>query len=231
MTYQLLLHENHPIIKPNEQTTILIDSGSPVTFHQQNQVNFEGSNYLAHIDKQGINVNVISTLAGIDITTLLGADIMSQYKICLDYNNLTIAFEPLAYEIEEGDKINVEKFMGNLMLLPVQINGQSVLGYLDTGAKLSYASNQLTNGLAANENLEADFYIGLGAYETNTFNTNATLSNGFTYEGKFGGQLPAQLASSFFGGQKQAIIGSDFFHACKKVWLDYSNSCIYIVTY
>ena len=73
MTYQLLLHDNHPIIKPNEQTTILIDSGSPVTFHQQNQVNFEGSNYLAHIDKQGINVNVISTLAGINITTLLGA--------------------------------------------------------------------------------------------------------------------------------------------------------------
>jgi hypothetical protein len=230
MTYNLTLHDNHAIFETEDGSRILVDTGVPYTFHTSSKWNFEGTNYTTHENMGNINVATVSTLAGTNITTLLGGDIMSRYKIAIDYHNLTISFESLNYEINEGEQVPLQKYQGGYLLLPVQINGQSVLGYLDSGAKISYISTQLINGLIPNNSLEQDYYIGMGAYETNTFNTNATLSNGFTYEGKFGGQLPAQIASSFFGGQRQAIIGSDFFLACKKVWIDYSNSCIYIVS-
>ena len=229
MTYKLILNDNHPIFETNDGSRVLVDTGVPYTFHTGNQWIFEGNNYATHVNMGGINVGAVSDLAGTNITTLLGGDIMSKFKISIDYHNLTISFEPLSYEIIEGERIPVQLYMDQYMLLPVKINGQSVLGYLDTGAKLSYISKQLTNGLNPNTLLEEDFYIGMGRYSTNTYTTNATLSNGFSFEGKFGGDLPTAVASQFFGVQRQAIIGSDFFHACKKVWLDYSNSCIYIV--
>jgi hypothetical protein len=229
MTYKLTLLEKHPIFETENGARVLVDTGVPFTFHTDAQWNFEDTNYTTHLNMQGINVQAVSALVGTNITTLLGADIMSKYKICIDYHNLKITFEALQHEINEGERVPVQKYQGGYLLLPVQINGQNVLGYLDTGAKLSYMSSHLTNGLVPNENRESDFYIGKGQYMTNTFTTIASLSNGFSFEGKFGGELPSDLVSAFFGGQRQAIIGSDFFLACKKVWVDYSNSCIHIV--
>ena len=229
MTYNLTLIDNHPIFETSNGAKVLVDTGVPYTFHTSNQWNFEGRNYTTHVNMGNINVDTVAELVGTNITTLLGADIMSKYKISIDYHNLKITFEPFDFEINEGVNIPVQKYQGGYLLLPVSINGHDILGYLDTGAKLSYLASQLTNGLVPNVNRVEDFYIGIGAYETNTFNANATLSNGFRYAGKFGGELPFQLANAFFGSQRQAIIGSDFFYACKKVWLDYANSCIYIV--
>jgi hypothetical protein len=141
---------------------------------------------------------------------------------------LTISFEPLAYIIDEGEKIQVQMYMG-YMLLPVIINKQNVMGFLDTGAKLSYITEELINGLEANPERVKDFYIGIGEFETRTYTTKVTLSNGYSFQGTFGGDLPAQVTRQFLSGERKAIIGSDLFFSCKKVWIDYTNSYIYII--
>ena len=227
MTYDLILHDKHAIFSPNPETIVLVDTGVPFSFHTQSQFNFEGTSFSTHVNAHGISVAEVSNLVGTNITTLLGADILSKFKVCLDYHNLKITFEPLQYEIMEGEKVQVELFQG-YMMLPVTINGQNVLGFLDTGAKLSYVSATLANGLLQNEGLVDDFYIGIGQYQTPSYNTVASLTNGKMIDGCFG-LLPAAIASKFFGGTRQAIIGSDLFFNSKKVWIDYSNKCIHIV--
>ena len=227
MTYDLILHDKHAIFNPNPETIVLVDTGVPLSFHTQSQFNFEGTNFSTHVNAHGISVADVASLVGTNITTLLGADILSKFKVCLDYHNLKITFEPLQYDIMEGEKVQVKMFQG-YMMLPVTINGQSVLGYLDTGAKLSYISASLANGLVQNDGLVDDFYIGIGQYKTPSYNTVATFTNGKMIHGCFG-LLPIVISSKFFSGIRQAIIGSDLFFNSKKVWIDYSNNYIHIV--
>lgn len=227
MIYDLILHNKHAIFSPNPETIVLVDTGIPSSFHTQSQFNFEGTNFLTHVNAHGISVAEVSNLVGTNITTLLGADILSKFKVCLDYHNLKIKFEPLQYDIMEGEKVQVEMFHG-YMMLNVTINGHSVLGFLDTGAKLSYVSASLANGLVQNDGLVDDFYIGIGQYQTPSYNTVAEFTNGKMIHGCFG-LLPVAISSMFFDGTRQAIIGSDLFFNSKKVWIDYSNNCIHIV--
>lgn len=226
MTYDLTLHEKHAIFETNHGDRVLIDTGVPYTFHTANQWEFEGTTYSTKMSMGGIDVNSVSELVGTGITTLLGGDILSKYKVGLSYQDYKVSFEPLNFQINQAVTIPIQMYSG-FMLIQVVINGHSVLGYLDTGAKLSYVSNQLKNGLTPNTDKTKDFYIGIGAYETETYTTNAYLSNGESFEGTYG-VLPDQLASRFFGGQRQAIIGSDLFLAYKTIWLDYANNCIHL---
>jgi hypothetical protein len=228
MIYNLTLHDKHAIFVTNDGLKVLVDTGVPYTFFNQKLWNFEGTNYSTQTLLSGITVDAVSELVGTEVNVLLGTDIMSKFKICLDYHNLTISFEPLAYIIDEGEKIQVQMYMG-YMLLPVTINGQNVMGFLDTGAKLSYITEELINGLDANPERVKDFYIGIGEFETRTYTTEATLSSGYSFQGTFGGDLPAQVTRQFLSGERKAIIGSDFFFSSKKVWIDYANSYIYII--
>lgn len=228
MTYPLSLHDGHAIFQTADgQSTILVDTGVPFSFHTANVFQFEGASFATKVNLSGINVQEVSRLVGTNITTLMGGDILSKFKVCLDYHNLTISFEPLSYSIEEGDRIPVQLIDG-FMMLPVTINGFQTLSYLDTGAKLSYIGESLQSGLTANPERSNDFYIGIGNYDTVTFSTVATLSNGDQFPGTFG-TLPSRVSAQFFSAEKQAIVGSDLFNHYQKVWIDYSNKCIHVL--
>jgi len=227
MQYDLILHDGHAIFKLDDQKTVLLDTGVPISFHTTRQINFEGAVHPTSISLGKINVTEVSRLIGMPITTIFGGDILSKYKVCMDYHNRTITFEPLSYTISEGELLPVNRD-SNYLLLPVEINGKKVLGYLDTGAKLSYVSRELTNGMHDLGREQEDFYIGIGNFNTQVYSADAILSDSISVECIFG-VLPSQISSAFFNQTKQAIIGYDLFIKNKKVWIDYSNDCIHVV--
>lgn len=69
---------------------ILIDTGAPSTIHSSGTLNFFSYIYYCSSNYMGLTVCKISDLLGTEITTLLGAEILAQYKILFDYENLVI---------------------------------------------------------------------------------------------------------------------------------------------
>ena len=209
--FQITLFNGHPIIKDGNNT-ILIDTGAPSTIHVSETLFFCSTNYNCSTNYMGLTISNISDMLGTEITTLLGADILSDFKILLDYKNEIIEFSKQEIHIE-GKEINISDFMG-IPILKLHINNQELKFFLDTGAKLSYLSDSITNNNESVGTYE-DFYPGVGKFETECFEISTSLGdNNFIV--KYG-NLPTLLQMTLKLGGADGIIGFDFFNNFKVV--------------
>ena len=86
-TFKIDFVEGHLLIRDNENI-ILVDTGSPVTMHKESTLSFLGREH--RVLNKG--VDYLSRLAGVEFTTLMGMDILSQYRVVFDYENEEITF-------------------------------------------------------------------------------------------------------------------------------------------
>ncbi len=84
--FQITLFKGHPIINDGENI-IFIDTGAPSTIHVSDRLNFCSESFDCVTNYMGLTVSKISEMLGKDITTLLGSDVISTFKILFDYNN------------------------------------------------------------------------------------------------------------------------------------------------
>ena len=103
--FQITLFKGHPIINDGENI-ILIDTGAPSTIHASSVLTFCSENYNCSTNYMGLTVSKISEMLGTEITTLLGADILSDYKILFDYKNKIIEFNKEAIALD-GNEIGI----------------------------------------------------------------------------------------------------------------------------
>ena len=85
-TFDINLVDGHLLISDNGNT-ILVDTGSPVTVHQGNILSFLGRDFAVYTSIMGDGIDKLSKLAGFEFNTLLGMDILSQYRLVFDYAN------------------------------------------------------------------------------------------------------------------------------------------------
>ena len=89
-----------------------------------------------------------------------------------------------------------------------QIHGSDQQAFIDTGAKLSYIKEELSNGLLPIGN-ETDFYPGLGEFETQVYEVPFRL--GVVEIQMRCGILPKLLETTLLVTGKSAIIGSELY--------------------
>ena len=157
-------------------------------------------------------------MLGTRITTLLGADILSNYKIMLDYKNEVVTFSKSEISFE-GSEVEISNFMG-IPIIELSIDHQKLKFFLDTGAKLSYLSNNITKNYESIRT-EEDFYPGVGQFETKCFEILTQLENKdftVTY-----GNLPPLLQMTLMLSGTNGIIGFDFFNTFQVV-IDLKNN-------
>lgn len=155
----------------------------------------------------GITISKLSELLGMEITTLLGADILCQFSVMFDYKNKKVEFS--SQEIPfNGSEVSVSGYMG-IPIVELSIDNQALKFFLDTGAKLSYLSENITSRYESSST-EYDFYPGAGNFETNCFEIPTRIEvNEFMV--KYG-NLPSLLQMSLMVGGTDGIIGFDFFN-------------------
>ena len=215
--FQIILFKGHPILKDGDNT-ILIDTGAPSTIHSSESLSFCSLNYKCSTNYMGLTISKISDMLGTEITTLLGADILSDYIILFDYKNEVVEFnnQEIAFE---GKEISISNFMG-IPILKLRLNNQELKFFLDTGAKLSYLSDNITNNYES-IGTDEDFYPGIGKFETECFEIPTSLGvNNFIV--KYG-TLPTLLQMTLMMGETDGIIGFDFFNNFKVV-IDLKNN-------
>jgi len=215
--FQLQLFKGHPIINDGKKI-ILIDTGAPSTIHASSNLTFCSDNYNCNINYMGLTVSNISEMLGKEITTLLGADILSNYKIFFDYKNEAIAFNKQEISFE-GIETAILNFMG-IPIIELAIDSQRLKFFLDTGAKLSYLSESITNSYDS-IGTDEDFYPGLGKFEIECFEISTSFGNK-NFIVKYG-NLPTLLQMTLMLGGTDGIIGYDFFNNFKVV-LDLKNN-------
>ena len=217
MLFQITLFKGHPIIKDGENI-ILIDTGAPSTIHASDSLTFCSVNHSCITNYMGLTVSKISEMLGIEITTLLGVDILSDYKILFDYKNEVIEFHKQEIDFD-GTEIGISNFMG-IPIIELTIESQSLKFILDTGAKLSYLSDSITNNYTS-IGTDEDFYPGVGIFETECFKISTSYAdNHFIVRY---GNLPTLLQMTLKLGGIDGIIGFDFFNNFKVI-LDLKNN-------
>lgn len=215
--FQIILFKGHPIIKDGENI-ILIDTGAPLTINASNSLTFCSENYNCSTNYMGLTVSKLSDLLGMEITTLLGADILSKYEILFDYKNEVVEFNKQEITFN-GSEIAISNFMG-IPVIELSIDSQKLKFFLDTGAKLSYLSKSITSNYKSVGTVE-DFYPGVGKFETECFEISTSFGTK-NFIVKYG-ILPPLLQMTLMLGGTDGIIGFDFFNNFKVV-LDLKNN-------
>lgn len=215
--FQITLFKGHPIINDGENI-ILIDTGAPSTIHTSSNLTFCTDNFSSSINYMGLTVSKISEMLGTEITTLLGADILSNYKILFDYKNGVVEFNKQEINFI-GTEIGISNFMG-IPIIELNIENQKLKFFLDTGAKLSYLSDSITNNYKS-IGTDEDFYPGVGKFETECFEISTSFGDK-NFLVKYG-NLPTLLQMTLILGGTDGIIGFDFFYNFKVV-LDLKNN-------
>lgn len=217
--YQIELINGHPIINVGKNR-ILIDTGAPTTIHSSERFNFCADTFCCSTNYMGLTVSKISDMLGTEITTLLGADILSEFKILLDYQNQVIEFSRQEIDID-GIQAEISNFMG-IPIIEMIIGNQKLKFFLDTGAKLSYLSDRLTSNYKS-VGTDEDFYPGIGKFLTECYEI-PTVFVEKEFIVKYG-NLPAILQMTLMLGGIDGIIGFDFFKNFRVV-LDLKNNRI-----
>lgn len=222
--FQIELVDKVPIVRDG-QNVILIDTGSPVTIHTQNSINFCETDYPCETNLAGTTVRKISEMLGAEITTLMGMDILSQYIIILDYSNKTVEFLKEDPNLnQEWNKVELYDFMG-IKLLNLSIAGTNVRLFLDTGAKISYLPQALTNNLESINTLE-DYHPTIGRFKTSCYVIHTELA-GSVFSVTYG-NLPYIFEQAIQLGGANGVIGFDLFMNFK-VMIDSQNNLLRII--
>jgi hypothetical protein len=205
MEFTLELFNQHAIIE-SEGLRMLVDTGSPVSVHLSEQLMFCGEEHACATQHLGVTPQSLSEMVGTEITTLLGADVLAKYVIRWDYPARKMTFSEKQTE-EVGSAIVLEEFMG-IPIVEVEVDGNPVRCFLDSGATLSYLPPRITQGLEQDGEVE-DFYPGVGTFSTPCYAVEARIGD-LPFVARVG-NLPSILQLSLKLGRVEGIIGYDFF--------------------
>jgi hypothetical protein len=204
--FKIELFKGHPIITDGKNR-ILIDTGAPTTIHSTDNLKFCLENFDCSVNYLGLTVSEISRMLGTEISTLLGADILSRYNILFDYQNELIVFSKQKIEFE-GIQNDISNFMG-IPIVTMKVDKRYLKFFLDTGAKLSYLSENFTRNYVTTGQ-EKDFYPGIGEFQTECFEI-PTIFGDDKFVVKYG-NLPPLLQMTLTMSGVDGIVGFDFFN-------------------
>jgi hypothetical protein len=158
----------------------------------------------------GFNVANLTALVGVPVTGLLGIDVLKRFDITFDLPSSQIIFssEPVALN---GTVVPLQDYKG-LPIIEAVIGGHSSRAFLETGAKLSYWSNESLPTYPATGVFE-DFYPGIGLFQVDTYRVPVGIG-GRNFDIRFGVPTTQVLSMLRMAGVT-AILGSEIFQKHK----------------
>jgi hypothetical protein len=187
--------------------SFLLDTGAPYTLANKDTIKFCNLDYTAAKNMTGITVSKISELIKRNIDVLLGNDVLSQYNIRISRktNSVLVTQENIS---DTGIIIPFELLMG-VPVIELKVENKNKKFFLDTGAQLSYISQQT---IANHRLLEVkkDFYPLLGEFETPVYELQTNIA-GENLKMHFG-VLPELIGMTLTFAGVDGIIGTELFN-------------------
>ncbi len=196
---------NHIILTAGDDVNgrkILLDTGSPKSMGSGKFLGYPLTSMSDMLDE-------ISEHIGENIDALLGGDILSCYRMKIDFERKEVVLDNGAVPNTSGA---ANKFpLTFIMSVPVirgLIGGEDVIAVIDTGAKVSYAGRDFVGNANLIRTIR-DFYPMMGEFDTPIFENDFRFGD---IEGTHEwGTLPKMLEMGLLGQLGcQAIIGFDW---------------------
>lgn len=219
MEYMIDAFDNH-LILVNKDKKILIDTGSPISISNQEEIEIFGLTHKSSQTYLGVTIDGISKRIGYDLDALVGGDILKNLIFQVDFNNrLFSVLESFPCEDRDGKEVvDIDLYM-DIPIIEILVGKDSTRAFLDTGAKISYLNRQRTEGLKAIDERE-DFYPTFGTFSTPIYEVPVNFKGReilLTF-----GVLPEPLEASLSMANTTAIIGNDIFSHFSLTF-DYKN--------
>ena len=222
ITFKIDFVDGHVLISENGNK-ILVDTGSPLTVHKERCFSFLGRDHSVSMSILGSSVRDLAALTGFEFTTLLGMDIISQYKVVFDYENRELTF----LTEDEPDFVGTAYPLINIMgikALRMNINGQDLIAAIDTGAPLSYIDAELTSNVAPVGEKE-DFHPTVGRYVTPIYSLESEFA-GKRFTATYGNLPPLMAVQNKVLGIN-AVVGYDFLKHFKLMF-DFRSGTVFV---
>ena len=210
--HKTILYKKHLLIDTN-RGIILIDTGSPASFHNDGCIEINGREHNVPTNYMGISSSYISQKIGREVSGLLGMDIVNLYEMWIDVRNVAHAtgevwfFDPDESKPHEGANV-----MG-IPICEVRIGWGKAKLLFDTGAPISYISDRYITHTPIHDEVQ-DFspLMSSGEYAVHR-HIVSTSFHGFLYDNKeydiAYGQMPMQLSTMLNMLNVDGIIGYD----------------------
>lgn len=171
--YSLVIYNKH-ILLNNGEGNILVDTGSPMSFHCNGHIDIEDLHINVPTSCMNINNSFLSEKIGCEISGILGMDIINQLQLWIDIKNNIFIVENKSSSIPSCTPIRTFSIMG-VPGIEVFVNQRKARLLFDTGAPISYISNSFTAGTTVVDSVQ-DFspLIGGDSYvvERHSLTTN-----------------------------------------------------------
>jgi hypothetical protein len=180
----------------------VLDTGLPVSLGRY-PISIAGREFEVYEDYLGVSCEYLSAELGTDIEAIIGADIISEFTLCVYSREKMVQF--LSAPTVGNIVLPVRHFM-NVPIIRLAVNGELLSAYFDTGSPLSYLRADAFSGLQA-EARQEEFYPLVGNFLTRVY--PLPISIGGAHKTLRFGELPAELECLLEAGQVQAIVGTE----------------------
>lgn|GEM_PF-479268 len=213
--YPIEIYDNY-IIAVIEEEKIFLDTGSNISISDGCELNILGKNYTFRRNFMYFSIDNINQCLGRQVNVLLGMDVLRNLNFFIDYRRKRIQFSQNSLNLL-GTHISLE-FFDSRPIVALQVNGENVRVFWDTGAKITYLNPNITNQYNFIGRTE-DCHPAIGKFKTNIYEIPIILGNRkFTIRA---GNLPEQIQQNLITIQSQSgtqgFLGNNIF--------EYFNIC------
>lgn len=194
--YTIRTVKGHILLADDRGSVLLIDTGSPLSFHSDGIIALCGESFNTPTSHMGVDADYVSDKVGERVDGLVGVDITSRCGLLVDVPGGQVVF---GYPTEGMTRVP-SRFRMGYMSIETDIRGHRATVILDTGAPTSYISPSLTDGLPSVGTVK-DFnpFVPGDVFETPIFEFPASFA-GQSFPMR-AGHLPRMMRSmlSFLG--------------------------------
>ena len=201
MSYKIHHIKEHLILDVDEGLWVL-DTGAPASFGSVAKLEIHDQCYDIPSNYMGFDNKKLSEALGEPIEGLIGGDILNNYDSYWDLSLNRISFSTEKLE-HRGNTVSLDFFMG-IPILKVNLRGRSYNWFFDTGAVISYVTEQVEEWKTPVDEYD-DFYPGYGSFTAEVFEDEITLGS-LDMKIKCG-VLPSLLGMSLAIGDCSGILG------------------------
>ena len=188
--YKIGIVGGHIIVTDDRGENLLIDTGSPMSFHSEGRIALCDEVNSVPTSLMGADADYVGRKVGAHVGGLLGMDLIGRWGVLIDVPNGKVVF---GHGSDSLTPIPSKSFFGYI-LAEMELNGRKATVIIDTGAPISYVSPSITEGLES-LGTETDFnpMVPGDTFETPIFEFTASFG-GKAFEMR-AGHLPSVLGN------------------------------------
>ena len=207
-SYPIQIVNDHIII--SDQQNLILDTGSPESFHPSGIIKLCGEDILVNTSLMGVSSDYLRTHVGANLDGIVGMDLIHRYPMLVDLRCGVVFIDDDAIYDRSFEQVELGPHAQGLIAVKMVVNNHLVRMIVDTGAPISYINESIVGNLES-EGEKSDFHPLIGDFHTKTYRCEVVPVPAEKPYSQVFGVAPRMLSMTLAMLQVDGIIGIDLF--------------------